>query len=108
MNIRRGTTPIITATVEDNIDLSSIKTAWLYISQGIGNNRKIVIDKETTDLTISGKNVSVTLSQEDTLSLVSGLISQIQIRLLNEQGVAYASQREFVSVEEIDKDGEIV
>ena len=102
--IRRGTTPMITATVQDNVDLSSIKTAWLYITQ----NNHLVIDKVTSDITISGKNISVPLSQEETLSLTSGVSAYIQIRLLTDRGIAYASQSEFVSVYDVYKDGVIV
>jgi hypothetical protein len=103
LTIRRGTTPYLTATIKDNIDLSNITTAWLTIAQ----DNIIVLDKKTEDLTISGNKVFIRLSQEDTLSLKSGVSSYIQLRLLTDGELAYASQCDFVSVERIIKDGVI-
>lgn len=101
---RRGTTPYITCTILDDIDLSTIKTAWLTISQ----NGSIVIDKVTEDLTINNKSIAIRLSQEDTLSLKAGVMSYIQLRLLTDTDIAYASQQDYVPVEDIIKDGKIV
>lgn len=107
MIIRRGSTPRITAKVLDDIDLTPITAVWLTISQG-ATDKKIVIDKVTSDLTISGKIVSVVLTQEETLSLVAGEMTYIQIRLLDGNEIAYVSQQGYVSVEDILKEGVIV
>lgn len=103
MKIRRGTTPTITAIIKDNIDLSSAKAIWLSISQ----NGKVVIDKTLYDFTISGAKISVTLTQEDTLSLMAGVMCYIQERVLFENDIADASQSEYITVDDVIKDGEI-
>lgn len=103
LTIRRGTTPYLTATIKDNVDLTNITTAWLTIAQ----NNVIVLDKKTEDLIINDNKVSIRLSQEDTLSLKASVSSYIQLRLLTDSEIAYASQCDFVSVEAIIKDGVI-
>lgn len=108
MVIRRGSTPRITAKVIDDIELSSIKAVWLTVSQGIGEDKHIALDKVTSDLTINGRLVSVVLTQEETLSLVGGVISYIQIRLLDDEDIAYVSQQEFITIEDVLKGGVLV
>ena len=102
--IRRGTTPLLTCRITDNTDISNIKTVWLYITQG----DKVVIDKLTDDVTISGKSVSVRLTQEETLLLKAGVMAYVQMRLLLSSDLAYATQQDYVPVEDVGKDGVIV
>lgn len=101
---RRGTTPYITFTTTDNIDLSAVKTVWLSVKQ----SGSIVIDKTTSDLTINSKSISIRLSQEDTLKLEKGVMAYIQIRLLTDTDLAYATDEEYMPIEDIIKDGVIV
>lgn len=103
MIIRRGTTPYITAEIIDDVDISQIKTAWLTIAQ----NDEIVLDKITSDLVINENNIALRLSQEDTLSLAAGVMTYIQLRLLTDTDIAYASQQDYIAVEDVSKDGVI-
>lgn len=103
ITIRRGTTPNLLCEVTDDIDLSSIKRVWLTIQQG----EDIVLDFTTDDVHINNKNIAVALSQEDTLKLKAGIAGSIQIRLLGDTEIAYASQKDYVSVEGVIKDGVI-
>lgn len=105
--IRRGATPRITARVKDDIDLTPIKSVWLTVSQ-VEKEESIVIDKVTNDLDINGKLVSVILTQEETLSLIAGIPTYIQIRLLDDSDIAYVSQKSFINVEDVIKEGVIV
>ena len=106
LGLRRGTTPYIVCTVKDDvqIDYSAIKTVWITITQ----NGTIVLDKVTSDVNINSNNICLPLTQEDTLALQAGVSGNIQLRLLNDTDIAYASQQEFLSVDEISKDGVIV
>lgn len=101
--LRRGTTPYFTATILDDVDLSTIKTAWLTFKQ----NGTIVLDKVTEDLSINDKTISIRLSQEDTLAFVGGVSAYVQLRLLTDSELAYATDEEYFSVSGIIKDGEI-
>jgi len=107
LTIRRGSTPYITAIIKDNIDLSDIRAVWLTIAQ----NGIIVLDKITKDLIINNNRISIRLTQADSLSLEASVSTYIQIRLLTDVGEdiepSYVSQRDFVSVEGVLKDGEI-
>lgn len=107
MIIRRGTTPYITAEIIDDVDISEITQVWLYITQSIGAGRHIVIDKDISEVTINHNRVHLRLTQEETLSLEAGVITNIQLRLLNGNEIAYASQTEFITVEDVYKDGVI-
>ena len=101
--LRRGTTPNITCEIIDEVDLSNITSVWLTISQ----NNELVIDKLTDDVTINTKNISVRLTQEETLSLKAGVMAYIQVRLLNDNEIAYATQTDYVPIDDIIKDGVI-
>ena len=103
IKMRRGTTPYLLCEVTDDVDLSSIKSVWLTITQG----EDIVLDFITDDVHINNNNIAVALSQEDTLKLKAGIAGAIQIRLLNDSDIAYASQKDYVSVEGVLKDGVI-
>ena len=103
-HLRRGSTPYLTATIKENIDYSAIKTAWLTLWQ----NGNIVLDKITDDLTINNNNISILLTQEDTLSFEAGVMAMIQLRLLTDTEIAYVSQKESIMVDGVLKDGVIV
>lgn len=107
MVIRRGTTPYITAEILDEVDISNITQVWLYFTQNIGDGRTIIIDKDINDVTVNGNKIHIRLTQEETLSFVAGVITNIQIRLLNDGEIAYASNDEFVTIEEVYKGGVI-
>ena len=103
--IRRGTTPMLTCKILDDVDYSTFKTVWLTFKQG----DVIVLDKLTEDVTINENNIAIRLTQEDTLALTAGVPLYIQIRILTEEDeIAYASQMEFFTVEDVEKDGVIV
>ena len=103
MDIRRGTTPNITIELPNTVDLSNIKTVWVTIEQ----NKELVIDKLTDDVTINNNNISYRLTQDETLSLKAGVSAYIQTRLLNNNEIAYATQREHIAIDDIIKDGVI-
>lgn len=87
--MRQGSTP--TEIFTTDIDLATVKTLWLSFEQG-----NIKFTKELSDITIlpetEHKKFSVTLTQEETLSLSHMLKVNIQLRVLTYDGVAMVSQ----------------
>ena len=103
MQIIRGTTPTITINVRSDIDLSQVADIWVYIYQ----QNEIVIDKQLADVQIDAENkkITVSLSQEDTLSLSAGVGALLQIRLLLSGGIALATLAANVMIGEVYKGG---
>lgn len=69
----RGTTPTLTFTLP--FSTRNIDNAYVSFAQ----RGAIVVDKPLSECTLNGNNLIVTLSQEETLSLKSGLSVEIQI-----------------------------
>lgn len=103
----RGTTPTLTISLTDGsgnpISADGFAKLWLTFKCG-----GVLITKEKGDLTISDNQISVTLTQDDTLSFSDekGAV-QIQLRTLSDDGKATASEILSVPVERILKDGVI-
>lgn len=76
--MKRGTTPTHTFTLP--FDVSTIKKVRILYAQA-GTVR---LTKETGDVFMDGRAISVTLTQEDTLALTSGNVVDIQIRVLTQ------------------------
>lgn len=60
----RGTTPTLRFTLP--FDTSTLDAVWVTIAQG----GKVIINKEKSDCDLNGNDISVTLTQEETLALV--------------------------------------
>lgn len=105
MELIRGTTPTIIISVQTEIDLSEVSAVWVYISQ----QNKVKVDKELPDVEIDtvNKTMTVTLSQEDTLALKAETDALFQIRLLMDDGTAFATLASKVAVKEVYKGGVI-
>lgn len=91
MFLIRGTTPTITINVRDDIDLSQIVEAWVFISQ----QNKVRVDKTMDDIEIipDKMRMKVTLSQQDTLNLKEGdAFFQVKILLADETAMATIAQ----------------
>ena len=63
----RGTTPILHFTLP--FEVSELSEYWITISQRYEN---IKIDKTSADCTASGSEITLELTQEDTLKLIAG------------------------------------
>lgn len=98
----RGTTPTVTLTLPQDIDLSGATAAYM----SFGQNGKDVFDIVIANLTLSGNTASATLTQAQTLQLEAGRMTQIQLRWLD-SGVAYGTRIVTVPTEAIIKDGVI-
>lgn len=107
MQIIRGTTPLITANVRSNIDLSAVSEVWAYIYQ----QGRVIIDKKLSDnqvvINTDYKTIKVQLTQEDTLALRanSGAIFQMRLIMSGTAHTALATNGFNVMVREVYKDG---
>ena len=86
----RATTPTHTFTLP--IDTSRLSKILITYAQ----NGNIVLEKTEADCTLEGCNVSLTLTQEETLLFTTEDDARIsiQIRVLTADGKAYASEIE--------------
>ncbi len=98
----RGTTPTLTFTLP--FPVSTLSALYINISQ---HYESIQIEKSLSDCTISGNDVSVILTQDDTLKLVAGRQAFIQVRVRTSDGTALASEMIPCMVEDVLKDGVI-
>lgn len=96
----RGTTPQIQLTIH-HVDLENCKSLYVTLKQD-----DIEITKTKEDLTISGEKLSVTFSQDQTLSLKEGR-ADIQVRGITDVGKAFATSIYSFKVNRILKDGVI-
>lgn len=102
MQLIRGTTPTIVINIKDDIDLSLITEIWVYISQ----QNKVQVDKKLEDISFDydNKQISLKLTQQDTLNLKAGN-ALFQIRMLLKDGTALATGGSQITINEIYKTG---
>ena len=96
----RGTTPTFAFNLP--FDTSMIKSAYITI-----RSKGIEVEKAKEDCVFSGKTISTTLTQEETLKLPKSQVAEIQLRVTTNNGEAMASDIYSVKVEEILKEGVI-
>lgn len=89
----RGTTPTHTFTLP--FDVSLVQKAMVVYAQ----NDIEIFRKESSDCQMSGNEVSVTLTQEDTLKLDCKHLVQVQLRVLTTDNKALASMVRIMSVQ---------
>lgn len=98
----RGTTPTVTLTLPNNVDLSGATAAYM----SFGQSGKDVFDIGIADLTLVDNTATTTLTQAQTLQLDAGRMTQIQLRWLK-SGVAYGTKIVQVPTDAIIKEGVI-
>ncbi|MDU6181182.1 MAG: hypothetical protein E6629_00830 [Anaerococcus vaginalis] len=96
----RGTTPI--NIFRTDVDLTNASVLFITYKQ----NGKVVLEKSIDEVKIQKNDVSVYLSQKDTLLFTEGIVT-IQIRAKFSDGSVIASALIRTSTYEILKDGEI-
>lgn len=99
--MRRGTTP--TNTFKVDADLSEASVLFITYSQ----QGKTIIEKTLEDATITPEDITVNLTQAETLEFNSGIPVKIQIRAGFEDGSRIASNIMTTDVSAILKDGVI-
>ena len=97
----RGTTP--THIFKTDMDISEATEIYITYKQD-----DIVIEKTIEDCTVTPEEITVKLSQEETLAFKqSGYVADVQIRAKFPNGTAVASNIMTIEVSKILKDGEI-
>ena len=91
----RGTTPKLTFKLPFSVD--TLSAAYITFMQG-GNE---VTEKNLTDCEINGDELSLKLSQDDTLSLSENVLLEMQIKAKDQSGNVMVSQVLRVSVGEV-------
>lgn len=97
----RYTTP--THIFNVNIDLTNAEVIYLTYKQ----NGNTTVEKTKSDMEITDKTVTVTLTQEDTGKFIFGEMVEIQIRAKFYDSTAVASNIMRTTVERVLKDGVI-
>ena len=97
--IDRGTNPENTFTLP--FELVAPQQIWLSYAQ----DDIVLIDKDKSSIVISGAELKVQLTQEDTLKLDHRKPVQVQVRILTADGAAIRSGIKEYSVSKILKDG---
>ena len=85
--IIQGSTPSITCSIPEEIDMELIQNIWLFVSQKEGYNKtKLVVDRKADTITkdIENRTIKVTLTQEETLALNPDCSAVIQIQFYME------------------------
>ena len=106
MIIVRGTTPSIVSEIPEDIDMSRAVEVWFSISQ----LSKLIADDTFSNgsVAIDGQQIEIELTQEQTLALKVGVPTNIGIRILLDDGEAFASyDPEPVVIKDIVKGGVI-
>ena len=99
--MRRGTTPSHTFTTD--IDLTGAEVIYITYKQ----NGMTVMEREIGDMSISPTEVTVELSQTDTLMFRAGGTVEVQIRARFQDGTAVASNIMTTTANRILKEGVI-
>ena len=100
-DVGRGTTPF--CTYQTDIDLSTAEVIYVTFKQG----SKVVLEKAVEDLDVTPTEISIHLTQEETLALNWRQELRMQIRARFPDGTAVKSNIMIGNVGEILKDGEI-
>lgn len=98
----RGTTPTVTLTLPEEVDLSGASVAYMSFGQGGAD----LFDVPIARLTLADNVCTATLTQAETLMLTSGTKTQIQLRW-KDGATAYGTKIVTVPTDAILKDGEI-
>lgn len=90
----QGTTHVLLLTVDDT-DLTD-KRIYVTLRTVTGE----LITKTKPDVSVSGSDIAITLSQQETLALPSGPVS-VQVRWVDATGTAGVSETAYVEVDGI-------
>lgn len=99
--MRRGTTPVLTCSVH-GADFSNYRI-YATLQQG---GLEMTIEDPICETSSEGCKVTIILTQEQSLRFKKGE-ALIQLRCINEEGVAVATSIATINIEKILKNGEI-
>ena len=99
----RGTTPTLFLELDTELVFDNLSEMWVTFK-----SPSVEITKTLSEVTFDSttNKIIVSLSQEETLQFFKGVV-EVQVRLLTESGLAYATTIENVDVGRILKEGVI-
>lgn len=100
----RGTTPSIVFNVNPDFDLSKVVEVWVTLKNSI-NEKTFTISE--VEVEAEEHTLTIMLTQEDTLAFKILDTCEAQIRFLDEDGLAYASNIVTLNIGRILKEGVI-
>ena len=105
----RGTTPTITIRIKNSeIDLNSMTQMWVTFKN---KSAEVTYDKDDLTIDAESRTIEITLTQEDTLKFQTcGVLQgkvEVQIRMLDDHDLAYASNVGELNLYRILKEGVI-
>ena len=104
----RGTTPNIIIKVNSDIDLASMTQIWATFKS---KSAEKTYDITKLEINTEEKTIGVIMSQADTLAFQTDLNQanrvEVQLRLLDDEGIAYASGITSIPLYRILKEGVI-
>lgn len=92
--MRRGTTPTLVINIK-GIDMSTIAEWYVTVAQD-----SVQITKTNEDITIEGTQLSIPLTQQETMKFKSGEVS-VQIRAKTTEDVVIASGIKTIDIDRI-------
>jgi len=101
----RGTTPFITYRVKNDFDFSKISEIWITVATWDAEETFKFTASEV-ELDPVAKTITISMSQENTLAFEEGTV-EIQMRILDTDGLAYATKVCELEMNKILKDGVI-
>ena len=93
INVIRGTTP--THLFKLPFDTGTVKDLRITYAQ----NGESVVQKTANDCTMNGNDISVTLTQSDTLRFSGDARIEMQIKVLQTDGKVYSTKVKYLSVD---------
>lgn len=107
--MRRGTTP---THIFETIGISLVDATEIYVTYQQPSGCKcddyhVIVEKTIEDITVEEEQISLELTQEETLSFLEDVPVKVQIRAKFPDGKAVACQVMNVGAEEILKEGVI-
>lgn len=97
----RGTTPTIVLELDTEVSLANLAELWVTF-----RTSTVEVTKTLEDVTIEGKTITVTLTQEETLKIYNGTC-HVQVRFRTSDDLAYATTIADIDVGRILKEGVI-
>lgn len=101
----RYTTPTLTFKITSEFDFSKISEVWFTIAN-FDTEETFKYSAEEVAIDEDEKTISVMLSQEDTSAFEDGEV-EVQLRVLDENNLAYATDIFEVEMKRVLKDGVI-
>ena len=98
----RGTTPTVQININSGEDLTLYKSIYVTFKQ----MPSVLIEKTKEEIEVNSDSIVVHLSQEDTLKFNPGTV-MIQLRAVDDNGIAIASDIVTIQAERILKEGVI-